>query len=169
MKKVRFIVPAMPPSLNEAYGIAGKRKYLRSHARDFKKFVKSVIPNKKTLALRRGYDYFEMKYRILINSEDFFEADKSLSKFDVTNSVKLLEDAVFETMGDLDDRNVQKVIIEKLYTHVNLQPLKYTNKPYRKKVWHAWVFVELSGIEVMPSVSNKEFKHDKKRFSVVCG
>jgi len=106
---IRIELPFLPPTTNHAYStnkFGGRR--LSSEGKEFKNETKVLIARKYTTALRAVHKdmplvilakfYFET----IVNETWPGKAKNRYKKLDVTNRIKLLEDALAEALG-VDD------------------------------------------------------------------
>lgn len=104
---VRATIP-MPPSVNKAYTVIRGRKVLSTEGRRYKRQVRMAfiadIPARAIYNLHLLF-YFEKVF----NSPD---AQEPVREIDVSNRVKLAEDAISEALG-VDDRYFFRLEIEK--------------------------------------------------------
>ena len=104
-----FKLPFLPPSVNHAYFQKGNRRILTAKGRKFKVEVKTYIARQCPEAL----DFFNQQdpYTVIFNLvfESVYTKGKTAQsrykKIDVSNRVKLLEDALTDACGHDDSQH----------------------------------------------------------------
>lgn len=123
-----------PPSVNRAYATTrGGRRLLTSEGKLYKQSVRDVIGqlySGATPELARLGEVplsLTVKLYTCVENKGWSEgkAKNRYKRVDVSNRVKLLEDALFEALG-VDDCLVFKLTVEKIdsddeYVHINLE------------------------------------------------
>jgi Holliday junction resolvase RusA-like endonuclease len=101
----------VPPSLNNAYtnGRGHGRRVLTSEGRDFKDMVAQLLLCRAEPAHGFELAINQPKPRIALSVRLWFPTKR---RRDITNCVKLLEDALAETLG-FDDCAVDRVLVER--------------------------------------------------------
>ena len=123
-----------PPSVNKAYATTRSgRRLLTSEGKLYKQSVRDIIGQRYSAVTpelnRLGQHPLSLTVKIYTSVENrgWLEgkAKNRYKRVDVSNRVKLLEDALFEALG-VDDCLVFKLTVEKIdsdneYVHINLQ------------------------------------------------
>lgn len=121
MKKIEFIIPFFPISINSALTVQRynrSRRILTKEARQFKENT--------AMSLNDEYDILAAFKRNLKNDEIVIveyilfrqwinKSDGKSKKIDADNYIKILQDVLFEVIG-IDDRNVWDINIKKAHT-----------------------------------------------------
>lgn len=113
MNLYRFFLDEVPPSINGAY--AGKAKrYLSPKVKKFKKYTdQEVIKDPKSYFASRVLKGKRLKFDMYVVKTDWYTKDGRIKKNDITNRIKIFEDAVMEALG-LDDSHVWSFQIHKV-------------------------------------------------------
>lgn len=113
MKLSFFIEGVIPPSLNHTYK-QGKRRYLSPKAKKFKEdFALILGPNKNRFKANLMLKDKLIKIRMHICLPTWKTKDGRIRKNDVSNRIKLTEDAFFDAIG-LDDSYVWDIQVIKV-------------------------------------------------------
>ena len=115
-------IPFLPPSSNQIYvpvWIRGKPmgKRLSKKAQVFKRQTMQVLQDVGHAALLQFNDHVPYELRIIvffeiIKNKGWPKTDYKYKRIDITNRVKLIEDAVSDAVG-IDDRHNFRVVVEK--------------------------------------------------------
>lgn len=94
----------MPPSVNHLYATVRGRRVLTKEGRKYKKLVSEMFEH-------LGGDTMPVWFRLIIELRlPLYFKNGKVRKFDASNRVKVLEDAVCEGMGIDDSRVIQLVV-----------------------------------------------------------
>lgn len=113
MSQYSFLIHAIPPSINGAYGGKAKR-FLTPKVKKFKKLVdKAIFSDPKSYFAAKSLDGKILKFDMWVSKPDWFTKDGRVKKNDITNRIKIFEDAVMEALG-LDDSHVWSFRVHKI-------------------------------------------------------
>jgi hypothetical protein len=96
----------MPPSVNHAYATVRGRRVLSAEGRAYKKQVREMFEH---LATYKMPVWFQLSIRLFV---PLHYKNGPVRRFDASNRIKLLEDAVCEGAG-IDDCRIRRVVAEK--------------------------------------------------------
>ncbi len=107
-----------PFSMNKAYWSlrmrrGGTRRALTKDAQAYKTYINNMTEFQTESDYRSGLDEFEHLVAIYVFWDSFHYKNGSVKKKDVTNLVKITEDAVCESLG-IDDRGFGDVHVHKI-------------------------------------------------------
>ena len=107
-----------PFSMNKAYwslrmGRGGTRRVLTKDAQAYKTYINNMTEYQTESDYRASLDDFDYLVAIYIFWDSFHYKNGSVKKKDVTNLVKITEDAVCESLG-IDDRGFGDVHVHKI-------------------------------------------------------
>lgn len=113
MEKIELKFNTFPPTLNTLYSNSGNRRHLSKKGKAFKQYIKLAIYSKRVDASI----FKEKPLRLtLIFSHKWFTNGGNIKKADLTNRIKVAEDAIFEALG-LEDSQVFECICYKESTN----------------------------------------------------
>lgn len=113
MSRYEFLIRAIPPSINGAYGGKAKR-YLTPKVRKFKKLVEqAVYSDPKSYFASKSLSGKKLEFKMFVSCSNWFTKDGRIKKNDITNRIKLFEDAVMDALG-LDDSHVWSFHVHKI-------------------------------------------------------
>lgn len=101
----------MPPSVNNAYATVHGRRVLTREGREFKASATALV--RKAAAGQCAPVWLTMTIRLYL---PLCYKNGKVRRVDVSNRVKLLEDAVCEGLG-VDDCRVRRLVVEKFDAH----------------------------------------------------
>ena len=124
----------LPPSVNRAYATTRSgRRLLTSEGKLYKQSVRDIIGQRYSVVTPElthlGQKPLSLSVKIYTRVENKGWSDGKVKnrykRVDISNRVKLLEDALFEALG-VDDCLVFKLTVEKIdsddeYVHINLE------------------------------------------------
>lgn len=109
----RFFINDVPPSINGAYGGKAKR-YLSPKVKKFKKKVEQAIyADPKSYFAGKALSEKKLVFNMYVCKKDWFTKDGRVKRNDITNRIKIFEDAVMEALG-LDDSHVWSFHVHKI-------------------------------------------------------
>ena len=116
-KTLKITLSGLPPSTNKLYTVWRGRKILSTGGKRYKHAVATHIAQQfPTVAPFKNSDAFSLKisleFDIFVRSKG---AKSCYKRFDVSNRIKVLEDAICESFG-IDDCQVLRLEIEKCPT-----------------------------------------------------
>jgi len=108
-------ITGVPPSTNKLYTVIRGRKSLSRKGKKYKRKIAELVAQEYPIPL--GFtrdDAFHLSIRLVFDIFTKTEGAKNrFIKWDVSNRVKALEDAVCESLG-IDDSQILKIEIEKV-------------------------------------------------------
>lgn len=119
MSLYSFLIHDLAPSINGAYGGKSKR-YLVPKVRKFKKLVDQAIKeDPKSYFASKALEGKRLEFNMYVSKPDWFTKDGRVKKNDITNRIKIFEDAVMEALG-LDDSHVWIFRVHKISSTCDL-------------------------------------------------
>jgi Holliday junction resolvase RusA-like endonuclease len=121
---IRLHFSGIPPSSNNAYFQKGRLRVLTAVGKRYKVDVQSVVAQQytDTLGFFKANVPYALVVRLNLRKETMYcsgreeKAKGRYKVFDVTNRVKLLEDALVTTYGHDDKQHTQVVLLKTLTT-----------------------------------------------------
>ena len=115
-KLFHFIFDSFPPSTNDLYAVIRGRKILTSKGRAYKNAIKYEVAKKGIMTPMDIMKKYEFYYKLIAPDwkvKKWPNATLKYRKFDLSNRIKCLEDAICESLG-IDDSQIFKIMMEKV-------------------------------------------------------